>query len=212
MTNLISEFIGRNLTEETINKIVEHCSFSQMKDNKSVNREDIPLKDCFQTSQKKFMRKGIIGDWKNHFTPEQSEAFDQVYREKMKHVNLKIAYDREEAEAIMASSPDNRIISRHSSLERLITGSRVSMDPSESEEPRLVPVVLHQHEDDLDADADDEQEDVQKEVRRKTSSSNNNTGSDDNNNEDELPEKSKSGLPPFDRMFPIPLSPYESAC
>ena len=132
MTRLIAEFIGVNLSEELIRKIVDHCSFNQMKDNPSVNRTEIPLKDLFSNTQKKFMRKGVIGDWKNHFTPEQSAAFDKCYQDKMKHVQLTIAFDREQAEDIMSRSSDNRIISRHSSVERLVT-TRLQSIPAPEE-------------------------------------------------------------------------------
>ncbi|XP_033123985.1 cytosolic sulfotransferase 3-like [Anneissia japonica] len=34
-----------------------------------------------------------VGDWKNHFTVAESEAFDELYREKMAGTGLKFDYE-----------------------------------------------------------------------------------------------------------------------
>ena len=33
-------------------------------------------------------RKGVVGDWRGHFTPDQNVKFDAVYAEKMKGSGL----------------------------------------------------------------------------------------------------------------------------
>jgi hypothetical protein len=38
------------------------------------------------------LRKGIVGDWRNHFTAEQNRRFDAVWDEKMRHTALWGAY------------------------------------------------------------------------------------------------------------------------
>ena len=30
-----------------------------------------------------FMRKRVVGDWRNHFTPEQNFKFDAIYAERL---------------------------------------------------------------------------------------------------------------------------------
>jgi len=35
-----------------------------------------------------FFRKGVVGDWRGHFTPDQNVKFDAVYAEKMKGSGL----------------------------------------------------------------------------------------------------------------------------
>jgi len=40
-----------------------------------------------------FLFLGIIGDWKNHFTMAENEAFDKLFAEKMKGSKLKFRFE-----------------------------------------------------------------------------------------------------------------------
>lgn len=87
----IAQFLKIDLEEKTVSLIVEHCGFRHMKKNNLVNREETPLSDLFQASQ--FMRKGVIGDWKNHFTPEQSHHFNQLCQRRLQDISLEFCDD-----------------------------------------------------------------------------------------------------------------------
>ncbi|KAM5328519.1 sulfotransferase 1A1-like [Glossophaga mutica] len=83
----ILEFVGRSLSEDTVDHIVKHTSFKAMKKNPMANYSTIPT-DCMDHNISAFMRKGIIGDWKTMFTVAQNECFDAHYAEKMAGCNL----------------------------------------------------------------------------------------------------------------------------
>ncbi|XP_018539716.1 sulfotransferase family 2, cytosolic sulfotransferase 3 isoform X1 [Lates calcarifer] len=77
----ISDFLGRNLSEDTIHKIAEHCSFKTMKANSMSNFSLVP-KLYMDSDKSPFLRKGVAGDWKNHFNSEQLARFTSViYKE-----------------------------------------------------------------------------------------------------------------------------------
>ncbi|CAH1778420.1 unnamed protein product [Owenia fusiformis] len=78
----ISEFLGRDLTADVIQSIVDQCCFNVMKEHKGS-----VAKDIMREGAHGFYRKGEVGDWKNWFTVAQSEKFDAVYQEKMKDVD-----------------------------------------------------------------------------------------------------------------------------
>lgn len=71
-----------------------------MKNNKNVNRANIPLSSFIDQSEVKFMRKGIIGDWKNFFSQEESERMDKLFAEKATSRGLRMAFSAEEAKAM----------------------------------------------------------------------------------------------------------------
>ncbi|XP_022245995.1 sulfotransferase family cytosolic 1B member 1-like isoform X2 [Limulus polyphemus] len=112
MIERIANFLDRPLHPEAIKNIAHHCSFDQMKNNNMVNREQLPVTDFFNMSHTKFMRKGIIGDWKNYFTPEQNETFEKVCKEKMAGSGLHLvfepsdAYKRMQAHGRIIDSPN----------------------------------------------------------------------------------------------------------
>ncbi|KAM4607426.1 sulfotransferase 6B1 [Polymixia lowei] len=66
----ISRFFGFSLTEAQVQNISEESTFSAMKES-YVNTHGSMGNVIF--------RKGEVGDWKNHFTPEQSQQMDQAF-------------------------------------------------------------------------------------------------------------------------------------
>ncbi|XP_053328017.1 sulfotransferase 1B1-like [Spea bombifrons] len=87
----IMRFIGRDLPEDVLEKIVQHTSFQAMKDNPMANYTSLPA-SLLDHSCSPFMRKGEVGDWMNHFTVSQSEKFDAEYEKKMTGTNLKFRF------------------------------------------------------------------------------------------------------------------------
>ncbi|XP_012889720.1 PREDICTED: sulfotransferase 1C3 [Dipodomys ordii] len=81
------EFLGKTLSEDVIDKIIYHTSFDVMKENPMANQTGVPT-HIFDHSISHFMRKGMPGDWKNHFTVAMNETFDKHYKKKMEGTTL----------------------------------------------------------------------------------------------------------------------------
>ncbi|XP_074872004.1 sulfotransferase 2B1-like isoform X1 [Carettochelys insculpta] len=88
----ICKFLGKDLDTQALEAVVENASFQAMKQNKMSNFSLSP--SCFLDQTKSsFLRKGIIGDWKNHLTPAQIDQFDRVYREQMQGLDVTFPWD-----------------------------------------------------------------------------------------------------------------------
>ncbi|KAK3887240.1 hypothetical protein Pcinc_008636 [Petrolisthes cinctipes] len=77
----LNQFLATGLTEQQLKNVVHHTSFSSMKsrgdpmpDNGLYNQE------LHQTTGG-FYRKGVIGDWKNHFSQELNQEMDKWIKE-----------------------------------------------------------------------------------------------------------------------------------
>ncbi|XP_076444867.1 sulfotransferase 1C4-like [Babylonia areolata] len=70
----VARFLGKTLSEPQLRNLEQHCSFQNMSDNDSVNYSW--MKGIWKEGR--FLRKGEIGDWKRHLSPEMSAKLDTM--------------------------------------------------------------------------------------------------------------------------------------
>ncbi|XP_031176976.1 sulfotransferase 6B1-like [Sander lucioperca] len=73
----ISTFFGFSLTEAQVQQIAEGSTFSALKE-----------KDHNMDTRNIVFREGEVGDWKNHFTPEQSQEMDDAFNKHLAGTRL----------------------------------------------------------------------------------------------------------------------------
>ena len=72
----VADFLGVSLSEEDVFNVVKLTSFEVMKENPDTNFRHWEKSGMIPKPEGgAFMRKGIVGDWRDHFTEEESEAF-----------------------------------------------------------------------------------------------------------------------------------------
>ena len=75
----IATFMGYSLTDDVIDSIVEATSFNKMKDNPAASKKHTFDDNLSQPDGSvSFMRKGVVGDWKNHLSAEMSAKIDSA--------------------------------------------------------------------------------------------------------------------------------------
>ncbi len=87
----IASFIGADLSSDIISKIADKSTFEKMKDDDTTNYSWNSL--WLQNGKPTFMRKGIVGDWKNFLSPEQSAEMDAICADRLKDTGLEFDYE-----------------------------------------------------------------------------------------------------------------------
>ncbi|ELU16720.1 hypothetical protein CAPTEDRAFT_113662, partial [Capitella teleta] len=87
----MAEFLRKEVSDEDIIKIVEWTTFGNMRDEKSTNYG--ALKDILDIKISPYMRKGTVGDWKNHFNEEESKYIEKQYEEICVPLGLKFRFE-----------------------------------------------------------------------------------------------------------------------
>uniref|UniRef100_F7DNI6 Sulfotransferase n=1 Tax=Monodelphis domestica TaxID=13616 RepID=F7DNI6_MONDO len=80
-------FLGQKLEPDDMENILHYSSFSSMSQNDCLNYSSSI--DLFDHSKGKFFRRGVTGNWKEHFSPEQNDKFNNIYQEELGDLNFK---------------------------------------------------------------------------------------------------------------------------
>ncbi|KAJ7312166.1 hypothetical protein JRQ81_006511 [Phrynocephalus forsythii] len=83
----LSTFLDRPFQEDLVGSIRKHCSFASMSENAMVNGS-LVSQEILDRTKSQFMRKGIVGDWRNHFSALQNMLFDEKYQQEMESLHL----------------------------------------------------------------------------------------------------------------------------
>jgi hypothetical protein len=76
----LGAFLGKHLSPDAVSAIAAYGAFASMSANPFINRARDPLMDF---SIARFLRKGVVGDWKTHFTAAQNARFNAVWEQRM---------------------------------------------------------------------------------------------------------------------------------
>lgn len=79
----VTEFLGKELSEDAIDRVVEFSSVESMKGRFKCSAKNDKPDGTTKMGAPGIIRKGIVGDWKHHFTQEQSTKFDELFKQKM---------------------------------------------------------------------------------------------------------------------------------
>ena len=86
---MIANFLNKPLSDDLISLIAEQCTFSAMKKNAASSSVPLPTKGGGSF----LLRKGVVGDWKNYFTPELNEKFEKEVLDKLKGSGLEFDFE-----------------------------------------------------------------------------------------------------------------------
>lgn len=73
----VAAFLGKAISETGMDQLMDHLSFQKMKQNSTCNLDAIVKAVGAQKGD--FMRKGQTGDWKNYFSAEMAQKFDEAF-------------------------------------------------------------------------------------------------------------------------------------
>ncbi|KAK3093224.1 hypothetical protein FSP39_012919 [Pinctada imbricata] len=94
----LAMFLDIPASDYLIKDIAEKCLFQNMKKADKDIKELPKTIEEYKSSHKDFefpvmYRKGIVGDWKNHFTVSQNEQFDAMFEKEMNGTDVKVLYN-----------------------------------------------------------------------------------------------------------------------
>jgi hypothetical protein len=93
----VAEFLGKSqLVEDPANMeaLLFHLDFKNFRENKSVNKSEEVMPDMKKEEKKNpFIRKGVVGDWKNYFDQETNRDWDHWIEETLKDTGMVMKFE-----------------------------------------------------------------------------------------------------------------------
>ncbi|MBF0101011.1 MAG: sulfotransferase domain-containing protein [Desulfobacterales bacterium] len=86
----IVQFLDIPISPELMNVVISKSTFENMAGNSNTNLAWAAWRTDATT---KPLRKGLVGDWKNHFSLEQNAVFDAIYQQKMEDCGLQFNFE-----------------------------------------------------------------------------------------------------------------------
>lgn len=87
----VASFMGVDISGDTVTKIAGMTSFEKMKYDNTANKSWAKV---FNTENgPEFLRKGIVGDWKNFLSAEQSAEMDKKCAERLKDTGIELHFE-----------------------------------------------------------------------------------------------------------------------
>ncbi|XP_035700326.1 amine sulfotransferase-like [Branchiostoma floridae] len=80
----VAAFLNTSLDQGTVDSIAESCTFNSLKAAWG-NSDD--------ATKKHICRKGVVGDWKSMFTPEQNAAYDAKHELRLEGTGLQFDFE-----------------------------------------------------------------------------------------------------------------------
>ncbi|XP_046549124.1 sulfotransferase 1C2A-like [Haliotis rubra] len=84
----VANFLEKSLSDQQVETLARHVTFASMKVNPSVNYSWWAGWAVREGHENQFLRKGIVGDWTSHLTPEMSRQMDDMVVEKLQGTQL----------------------------------------------------------------------------------------------------------------------------
>nr|XP_054764748.1 sulfotransferase 1B1-like [Lytechinus pictus] len=93
----VAKHLNLTPSDDVVDRVVHSSSLDEMKKMYQRIKTDNqgPFKNHYGNAygSNSFVRKGKVGDWKNHFSVAENEEFDRVFQEKMKDSGLTFAFE-----------------------------------------------------------------------------------------------------------------------
>ncbi|XP_066927159.1 luciferin sulfotransferase-like [Clytia hemisphaerica] len=85
----VADFLNVSITTDRVEHLVDFLSFNSMKDNKS----SLFSSEFMSKSAARMYHKGRVGSWKDVFTPEMIQQFEEWENKHLKNTDLKFIYE-----------------------------------------------------------------------------------------------------------------------
>ncbi|CBI25407.3 unnamed protein product, partial [Vitis vinifera] len=85
----LAEFLGCSLASSEIKEIVKKSSYQRLR-NLDVNQNGSEKVHWSGIGFGSFFRQGVVGDWKNHLSPEMVQRLDQIASQKFEGSGLEL--------------------------------------------------------------------------------------------------------------------------